>query len=277
MRGEGRLPTLIVIGAMKAGTTSLHRHLERHPEVGMSARKELNVFLRPDWRERLDWYRAQFPTGTAVRGESSPNYSKRRAFPGVPARIAELLPDVRLVYILRDPVERIVSHYVHVVASGKESRPLEDALDRLEDNSLVDPSLYHAQLQEYLAWFPLSRIHVTTLEALSAEPRKEMATLFRFLGVDPGFDSPDFECVYHPSQRKRRATALGRLALRTFGPHATNRVRRMAGFVDPLLRGEPVPRPAVPDALRRRLEDRLRDDVRALRELTGLALDGWSV
>lgn len=274
---DPRLPNLLVIGAMKAGTTSLHRHLDLHPEVGMSARKELHLFTRPDWRQHLDWYAGHFSSAAPVRGESSPNYTKRRLFPGVPARIAAALPGVRLIYILRDPVERIVSQYVHVVAGGREHRPLEAALDRLEDNPLVDPSLYHAQLQAYLEHLPAQRIHLTTLEELSAEPRKAMGGVFHFLGVDPGFDSPRFGRVHHPSTRKRRATALGRLALRTLGPYHLNRLKRRAGFVDRIVRDERVERPALPDALRRRLEDRLRDDVRALRDRTGLSFEGWSV
>jgi hypothetical protein len=276
-RDTGALPNLVVIGAMKAGTTSLHRYLGRHPDVAMSERKELDLFVRPDWRERLAWYRAHFPAEAPWRGESSPNYAKRRRFPDVPARIAEALPDVRIVYILRDPVERIVSHYVHLVAARKESRPLEEALDELDHNPLVDPSLYHAQLGAYLAHFPSSRIHLTSLEELAASPRATMAALFRFLGVDPTFDSPDFARVHHPSHRKRRATPLGRVALRSLGAWRVNRVRRRAKVVDRVLRAGPVERPVLADGLRHRLEDRLREDVRDLRRLTGRPFEAWSL
>lgn len=115
---DPRLPNVLVIGAMKAGTTSLHRHLDLHPEIGMSERKELHLFTRPDWRQHLDWYTGHFSSAAPVQGESSPNYTKRRLFPGVPARIAAALPEVRLIYILRDPVERMRSAALREVAQA---------------------------------------------------------------------------------------------------------------------------------------------------------------
>ncbi|MBW2269953.1 MAG: sulfotransferase [Deltaproteobacteria bacterium] len=274
----GALPNLIVIGAMKCGTTSLHRNLGLHPEIGMTERKEQNFFLRKHWERHLDAYRAVIPTGFPVRGESSPDYSKVGPNPGVPARIAASLPDVKLVYMMRDPVERTVSHWVHFFASGVEMRPLEEALaDLSDDNPLIDASLYHKQLQAYLEHFPLERIHVATMEGLSADPTRTMQELFGFLGVDDRFDSPTFHDVRHPSSKKRRATAIGRLARRLVGRYQLNQLRRRAPFLDSWLRRDRVEKPEFPDALRSRLEDRFRDDVAHLRALTGLACPKWSV
>ena len=106
----GTLPTFLVIGSMKCGTTSLHDYLARHPDVFMSAVKEVNFFvLERTWDKGIDWYRAQFYGRYQVRGEASQNYTKRHEFePGVAERIRSLLPNVKLIYIVRDPVARFV-------------------------------------------------------------------------------------------------------------------------------------------------------------------------
>src|SRR5881398_2677233 len=104
------LPNLLVIGASKCGTTSLHHYLGLHPEIGMSRVKELHYFVEEPTESSLRWYASQFPDAP-VRGESSPSYTQRHRSPLVAARIARVLPDVKLVYIVRDPVERLLSSY----------------------------------------------------------------------------------------------------------------------------------------------------------------------
>ena len=111
------LPTFITIGAMKCGTHSLHQYLDLHPEIAMSQRKELNFFLtEAKFAQGLEWYSAQIAGNGTARGESSPNYSKCHMFPGVAERMHATLPDIKLIYLVRDPVERAVSHYVHFPA-----------------------------------------------------------------------------------------------------------------------------------------------------------------
>ena len=104
------LPNLIVIGAERCGTSSLHRYLRSHPQVFMSKKKELNFFVAErEWRRGRSWYERQFPADAPVRGESSPAYTAYPVFSGVPARLAALVPDAQLLYLVRDPVERTIS------------------------------------------------------------------------------------------------------------------------------------------------------------------------
>src|SRR5205823_11980303 len=100
MQAPGHLPNLLIIGAAKAGTTSLHRYLDLHPSIFMSRSKELQLFNQDDWRERRDWYRAQFPTAAPVRGESSGAYTMHPVLPCVPERIKATIPDARLIYLV---------------------------------------------------------------------------------------------------------------------------------------------------------------------------------
>src|SRR5438067_3804457 len=156
------MPNLLIVGAAKAGTTSLHRYLDLHPEIFMSRMKELQLFSRDDWRDRLGWYREQFPSAVPVRGEASPVYSMHPWFPSVPERIHEVIPDARLIYLVRDPVERLVAQYVEFYALHLEDRPIEEALSDYDSpsNRFVMASRYALQLDRFREFFPDSQIIV---------------------------------------------------------------------------------------------------------------------
>ena len=145
------LPNLIVIGAQKCGTSGLHYYLSLHPEVSMSTPKELNYFIEERNLPRgIEWYSRHFDPAARCRGEASPNYTAYPQHLGVPERIAAVVPDVRLVYIVRDPIERITAHFVHNFAKRREKGDLRETL--LHPNtSYVTRSKYFMQLQRYLA------------------------------------------------------------------------------------------------------------------------------
>ncbi len=126
---------------MKGGTTSLHRYLGSHSEVCISRRKETDYFLgRREYQRGLSWYSSQFNRHATALGEASPNYTKRHLWAGVPERIAQTLPEVRLIYVVRDPIERIVSHYVHNYAHGREKRRFSKAVT--SGSNYVKTSMY---------------------------------------------------------------------------------------------------------------------------------------
>src|SRR5947209_1159841 len=130
------LPDFLIIGAQKAGTTSLYRYLAAHPDIVASTRKEVHFFDINFWRGEW-WYRSLFPlrrrlqrrpplrNRPAITGEASPYYLFH---PFAPERAAQLLPDAKLIVLLRDPVERAWSHYRHEVANGRETMTFPDAL-----------------------------------------------------------------------------------------------------------------------------------------------------
>lgn len=247
----------------------------------MTQEKELHFFSKgPVWDRGLDWYRAQFDGEAPVRGEASVTYTAHPRVPGVPARMYALVPDVRLVYIVRDPVERIIAGYRHRRSEGREDRPLAQALLQLEDNDLVDRSRYHYQLTRYLEVFPQSSICVVCLEDLKSRPTDVMGELYGFLGLPP-FESEHFREVRNPTEIKRQkgrlARALGRLGgsapARVFTPETR---RRLGAFLyRPITRR--IERPTLDDDTRRRLEDFLAPDAEALRQLTGQAYRTWCV
>jgi hypothetical protein len=278
-RPADRLPEVIGLGAEKCGTTSLFYYLRAHPEIGVQRRKE-TMFFAANFHRGLDWYRRQFPAGAKMLFEAhGGNYTKYPTVPGVAERIAEVLPGARFVYVVRDPVERIVSRWIHHYANGEEDRDLETALAELDGNRYVVPTLYYAQLERYLRFFPADRFHVFTAEELRDDRRPTLRRLFRFLGVDESFESPEFEVRRHLSSVKRRNTGVGVRLQRSIGDAVTRRLHGRARHLfkriayTPISR--PIPRPEPGPELRRRLREYFAADVRRLEEFTGRRYPDW--
>lgn len=276
------LPNLIVIGAPKSGTSSLHHYLGAHPEVYMARPKELQFFNQVGWRDRVDWYAAQFPAASAVRGESSPAYSMDPVIPGVPGRIRELVPGARLVYLVRDPVERLVAHWVEWYALGIEHRPFAEAIadHPAAHNPYACASRYASQLERYLELFPRSQLLVVDRDELMEERARTLARLFAFLGVDPDFGSPEFERVLNPRARKWRLNALGWWLVRHGRADVVRWMHRLPAPARdralPLV-SRRVAEPRLDRGLRDRLGEHFRPEVERLRELTGQRFEAWSV
>src|SRR5918999_1990446 len=173
-RRHAALPNLIIIGGLKCGTTSIHHYLGLHPQVQMSKPKELNFFVSElNWDLGLDWYKARFDDRFEVRGESSPHYTNLPRFTGVAERIRQHCPDAKLIYMVRDPIKRILSHWVHATGAGYETRELEPTLSQ-PDSAYMHRSMYWMQLQPYLKRFDRSQIEIFTQEELQSEREETM-------------------------------------------------------------------------------------------------------
>jgi hypothetical protein len=199
------LPHLIIIGAMKAGTSALHAYLDDHPDVAMSTPKELCFFYGPNpeesqgpsaidpaeqtewspgnWHRGIEWYRGHFRGDVPVRGESSPGYTSP-SFPGVAARMGSVVPDALLIYLVRDPVARAVSQYHHHVRDGTERRPILEAVSDPASHYIIR-SRYAERLAPFLEHFPLDRISIIVHEDLVAEPVETITEILRSVGIDP--------------------------------------------------------------------------------------------
>jgi hypothetical protein len=278
--GLTMLPTFLVIGAMKSGTTSLHGYLGAHPRVFMAEPKELHFFsVSTNWARGQRWYEEHFDAaGTAIaRGEASPSYSQADIFPGVAGRITAMIPDVRIVYIVRHPIDRMRSMYLHQIANGRETKPIADAFRANE--YYLNSSRYAWQLDHYLDRVPVEHIKVLTTDALRDEPDSALADVFGFIGVDPE--------IIPVAELRRGQTEDKRVA----GPLLT-RVSHLTGY-STLKRLVPAPlrkavrgattRPVVPEmaaltaGLEAELVEQLRPDVARLRTFLGGEFDGWGL
>jgi sulfotransferase family protein len=278
----GALPNLIVIGAMKCGTTSLHRYLRLHPEISMSAPKELNYFVKDlQWGLGEEWYRSHFDPRLPVRGESSVHYTNFPRFDGVAERIHEFVPEAKLIYVVRDPIERMLSHYVHNRAGGYELLDAEEALSR--PSAYIDRSRYFMQLSQYLERFVPERVHIITQEELNAEREQTLRRTFEFLGVDSGFASPEFDRQWETGHGKgRRFSVLDRVArlpgMRVFDKSYDRLPEGMLWMIEKVAyspRGAPVEKPQISDGLRATLTETFRGDVAQLEQFAGRSF-GWS-
>ncbi|HVX68364.1 MAG TPA: sulfotransferase [Mycobacteriales bacterium] len=180
-----RLPDFFVIGAQKAGTSTLHRLLRQHPEVYMCDPKEPDFFAADqEWARGAEWYAALFAAaGDAVAvGEASTTYAMYPHYGEVVHRLTAAVAEPRLVYILREPLARMRSAYRHGLAGGTETRPIGEALTA--DPRYLLTSSYALQLERWLRRVPRERILLLSLEQLRDTPEAVMSRLFGFLGID---------------------------------------------------------------------------------------------
>jgi hypothetical protein len=207
MTDDPRLPSFLIIGARRAGTTSLYDYLTHHPHIAAAKKKELHFFDR-EYPRGIGWYRSQFPWWLRVRkavrtGEATPYYLFH---PAVPDRVKATLPDAKFIVLLRNPVDRAFSHYQGVARRGWETLSFEDAIaaepNRLagEAEKLAHPNymsfahtnlsyvsrgMYADQLIEWTARFGWDRFLIIRSEDMYADPAKIHTQTLEFLELDP--------------------------------------------------------------------------------------------
>ena len=275
------LPNLIVIGAQKCGTSGLHYYLGLHPQISMSTPKELNFFIKErNWDRGVEWYARHFDPSADVRGEASPNYTAYPHHAGVPERMRSLVPDVRMIYLVRDPVARIAAHWVHNYAKRREKGDMAATVMH-PNTTYVLRSQYFMQVTQFLNRFPAEQILIVDQADLRRRRLETLREILSFAGVDSDFEHPGFTRERHRTGRKHRSTKLGRrlerLGLRVFG----GKLPRGFWFAQRLMfmrRPIEVPDAAdVREALSPEVITVLREDADRLREFTGRSFDHWSV
>jgi len=225
------LPDFLILGAQKGGTTALYAYLRWHPGITGPSWKEVSYFDR-HYRRGASWYRGHFPIGAGDRlvGEASPGYLFH---PLAPERVRATVPEAKLIALLRDPVDRAVSHYHHEVALGREPLSFEEAIEaepertRGEEQRLVrEPGYfsrpwwdytylargrYAEQLERWFAVFPREQLLVLPSEELAADPGQAYGRVLEFLEAPP-YELGSYPRVYqqeyaevHPYTRRKLA------------------------------------------------------------------------
>ncbi|MGY1683069.1 sulfotransferase [Geodermatophilus sp. SYSU D01176] len=287
---ERPLPTFLLIGAMKAGTTSLFHYLGAHPQVATPRYKAPEFFIEEaNWHRGIDWYRRQFPRISPeilAVGEASNSYTKYPRYQGVPARIAAHLPDVRLVYAVRDPIARIRSHYETKVAEGSEKAPLAEAV--FSYPGYLDNSRYAMQIEQYLEHFSRDQLLVITAEDLRGSREVTLRRVYEFIGVDPDFVPAELDRDFYRTQDRAARSPIP-LWLRKELKHRFPGTRRFKEVENNVLatvrqatrpngaRSRSTTRFEVPDDVRSKIMATLEDDVRRLRAYLDPEFDGWGI
>lgn len=194
------MPNVIIIGAPKSATTALTAVFQRHPLFTTSFNSEPN-FFGPNYYRGWKWYRQKMGPGFKkgrFRCESSTMYSNvGRSFLRTPELISRASPKAKIIYVVRNPLDRIVSQWRHL--RGKDhlknlkkfkSPPFERVFENARmRNKILNTSMYYTTLMRYKAFFPGKQIHCMTFEDLTGNPARSLVSLFEFLGIDPSVES----------------------------------------------------------------------------------------
>lgn len=246
-------PDFIIIGVQKGGTTSLYHYLIQHPQIAPALDKEVH-FFDLEFDRGWDWYDSRFPgivetvqendrharspltTTQVITGEASPYYIFH---PLVPQRIAQALPTVKLIVLLRDPVDRAISHYHHAVRWGFEKLAIADAFSQEEkrlagevEKMLANPT-YHSfnhrhfsylargryaeQLEQWFQYFPREQFLILNSETLYRDPDFVLQPVCQFLGL-PFYPLASYEC-YNSGNYRQPDPALCQQLADYFYPH----------------------------------------------------------
>ncbi len=245
------MPDFFILGAQKCGTTSLYYYLVTHPSIASAWRKEL-FFFDSNFQKGLSWYRGQFPFSIRryyaelirkqnfITGEACPNYL---FYPNVPKRVAEILPQVKLIVLLRNPVDRAYSHYRHQVARGREKLSFEDAIACEEERtrgdaekmmtdenyysynytiySYLERGVYVDQLQRWFRWFSKEQFLIHRSEDLYTNPATIYKQTLEFLNI-PDLEPTKEYAVYNKARYTPSSTMdpkLRKHLVEYFEPH----------------------------------------------------------
>ncbi len=274
-------PNFMIIGAARSGTTSLHKYLEAHPDVFMSSVKEINFFSNERyWHKGVQWYESHFKNIKQLAiGEASTSYTNYPIMGNVPERIYKYNPDVKLIYLLRDPIDRMLSHYLHKIRRAEHVDDINDIIYRKHDDQLIMQSRYYLQLERYLEFFDMKTILLVTLDELKISPQETMKKIFKFIGVDERVRSPEFSKTHNANKIITRKNWFGRKTLRFYHNHLEQRdlpypVKKMFVLLAEIGAVE-VGKPLLGDDDYQVLSSVFRDDVEKIKKILGRNNLGW--
>lgn len=271
----GRLPDFLILGAQRCGTTSLARHLAAHPEVFVASQKEVHFFDR-HFSRGLEWYGQQFAPGSDAKvvGEATPEYMyDQDAF----ARVADTVPEAKLIVSLRNPVDRAYSDYCFVHGRGYESLSFKDAIaaedtriasgDPLERMryAYADRGHYLVQLRRIRRSYASENLLVVVFEDFVRDPTEALRRIHRFIGVSEDFVPRNLGRRFGSARtyRSQRLRQLARALPYPFGAGVSRLNARTDSY------------PPMDSQVRESLEKRFEHDNRALAEWLGIDLSVW--
>lgn len=277
------LPNFLIIGAGKAGTTSLAAQLKEHPEIYISEVKEPHYFDR-NWEHGVSWYLRHFEgaEGFTAIGEASVTYTLYPVCQDVPLRIRDTLgSNIKLIYIVRNPVDRLISHYRHDILNSNISANI--SLEQALESNIIyrSGSNYFSQISKYLEYFDPKQIKIILFEEYISDPVRVNKEVFKFLGVDDDYVVANLEPVNVSSQRVRLPLwlvymiRLGHLPIIKPFLKAMNRVFGVRGILTRAFGYKPR-FSDIDDKYYNELFDEFNDEIMRLSEFTSIQLsDIW--
>ena len=196
----------LIVGAMKCGTTSLFFYLAEHPEIAPCRKKETFFFSAPCWSKGFDWYQSLWedwnPNQHKIALEGSVDYTRIPTYTNAAERIFSLKDraNFKFIYIMRNPIDRIESHYTHGLAAGWQE--IEKSGSKTIDRDLIVPSLYAMQIAEYYKRFPAENILLLNFDDLKTNPKDLLKQVCQFLEIDPNYEFEAINKVHNANKQR---------------------------------------------------------------------------
>lgn len=273
----GRFPNLLIIGAMKSGTTSLHDYLDKHPDIFMSNPKELHYYADANYGiDTKEQYQNLFITDKKIAGTTPQSYTKAHHadYKNIPERIYKDTPNVKLIYIVRDPVKRYESHILESFHCDSQ----EDIKYSKESGNYWKTSLYGFQLSHYLEYFNKDQILIVDLDDLKSSRLGQMNRIFDFLSVPRLMDNELFNYTSNSAEskgipRKVKDSLYYRLLNKISPKLAVSVGNKLAAqFYSKLMQ-----KPLLSEAELEDIKSKLGKDVAEFRKMTGMEFKKWSI
>jgi hypothetical protein len=199
----------LIIGSMKSGTTSLFKFLSQHPQIAGSTKKEPNFFSYDEnWNKGFEWYLQEWqdwnPQQHKIALEATINYTKYPVYPNVAERIYQLTDraNFKFIYIMRNPIERIESHYTYALTTNKRNdiKKLEEDLNI--DQELIETSKYAKQISEYYQRFPKDSILLVNFDDFKQDNLKVLKKICSFLDIENNFKFQGINIIHNPTNKR---------------------------------------------------------------------------
>ncbi len=273
------LPNFLIAGAPKCATTWLHRTLEKHPQIYLNPQHEVHYF-DIHFHHNLAWYSQQFFSGYEGQqaiGEATTSYIRAQ---GAPQRIAEALPDVKLIFLLRNPIDRAYSHYWHERRKGKivfEFQEIFENYDLFE--AWVTTGFYYTHLARFYDYFPQERVLVLLQDDVKKQPDQLIHRTLTFLGVDTNANLGDLNTQVNVTRTKKiRSFPYQHLVPKGMIKRTPRKIRKFARKrLEPMMhaRMDRDFEQGMGDDTRKRLAEIYAPETQKLADLLNVNLDHW--
>ena len=272
----------MIIGAMKCGTTTLAEILSNHPDVCFSRQKEPHFFSKnTNWRNCLEEYQSLYqPNGQQICGEASTTYTFYPQYNACP-EIYQFNPNLKLIYMMRNPVDRVVSQYLHCYSRGYTSLPLEKAI--LSSPGYINITRYYIQIRPYLELFGEQKVLLLTLEEFLGSKRDTLTKIANFLNIDPE-KFGDFEQIHAnksigEAKRNMRVKNIGHNSIiSSIKPYIPKTLREITTKgIHKLTARKIAHKPDLSDSLKKIINDLLILDVLEIEKIMGRKIEEWDL
>ena len=283
-----RWPNFFIVGAPRAGSSSLFEYLKDIKGIYMAPNKDPNHFsvnVDPDllilrvYRDKKEYLKLfDRVTDEKAIGDATPTYLWD---PDAPKLIHDVVPDAKIIIMLRDPLQRAYSHFLKLVSSGTDQFPFIDSIKRAVkappdfSGRVVDAGMYYEQVKRYLEIFPREQIKIFVFEEFVKEPKKVVKEILDFIGIDEPVPESVGQ-VHNPYREPRGKLAEKIVRSDTIRNTGKKFLPRTAGLYLKVIFGKTAKKPPMPEDAKKMLDDIYREDVRKLQELIGRQLP-WDI